>query len=278
MIKTNVVEITDPRLEIRGRGARVFTSLEGENPGRSIKDHAVVGELTAWLETGILQPGDAVAEISAGSTALSLAYWTRRLGLQCVLFVPDSAPTESLERMRNWGAELHSVDAADAAKAYADFDDYCRSRRLRKFNQMADKGKRRHYGRLASAIQSDVDLDLLIGAVGTGHSLLGVGQALGEQILIFSAEPVEGQKVVGIRNLAHERFGKDDPCSVADIPRRIEVDSRHYFPDSQLETSAGLIEVPLSFQLVLGALAKTVSDRENLEIFALSASSRRVKM
>ena len=133
MLGTRLVKIIDPRLQL---SQDVFTTLEGENPGGSIKDRMVWGELSELLDGGDLKPGDDIAEISAGSTALSLAYYSQLLGLKCHLFVPQTLESKMLERLSNLQATLHFF--ADVKSAYEEFDQFIQKSKIRKFNQFGN--------------------------------------------------------------------------------------------------------------------------------------------
>src|SRR5687767_10373902 len=106
MIPIRIVEITEQWLELKP-GQKVFTSLEGENPGGSIKDRMVHGEIQALMRKGLLKPGDAISEVSAGSTAKSMAHYCPLYGVKCVLFVPSSTDPAVLDTLKKNGANLH---------------------------------------------------------------------------------------------------------------------------------------------------------------------------
>ena len=80
MIQTNLVQLIDRRIRL-SRDVQLWTSLEGENPGGSIKDRMVLPELLQLKTKGI----NNISEISAGSTALSLAFYSQKFGLKCEL-------------------------------------------------------------------------------------------------------------------------------------------------------------------------------------------------
>ena len=121
---------------------RAYTSLEGENPGGSIKDRMVLGELSEQVSTGALRPGGWIAEISSGSTARSLAHYCANLGINCALFVPRTLPLGDLRRLRESGAEVHAIEVEGA---YERFRAFCRERKMTAFDQLFDASERRHY-------------------------------------------------------------------------------------------------------------------------------------
>ncbi len=272
MEPTQIVEVTDPEVLQTCPGNRFFTSLEGENAGGSIKDRMVTGELKELLDLGVLKPGDCVAEISAGSTAKSLAFFAPRFGLRCVLFVPESLAGTEVDDMRGAGAEVYPVKVEGALER---FNAFCAKSGVHPFNQAKDKTKRRFYADLGNAVQGQVgSIEILIGAVGTGHSLLGVAAGFRPKPYIVSAEPLD-ELVSGIRNIEKVRYGDTDPCDPSLFDKRVVLSANQYFPQSRILTSVGLVEIPDSFRVVLGALSAFRKMRQK-RFFLLGASNRRL--
>jgi pyridoxal-phosphate dependent enzyme len=266
------VEICDEWLGDSRRNCRVFTSLEGHNPGGSIKDWMVAGELAALVRAGALAKGDCIAEASAGSTARSLAVFSKQVGLRCVLFVPNRMSCHELTELIQLGADVRPVEIEGA---YERFDAFCAATGARSFNQLKDVTKRRHYhsfGRFVSHMLGPIDV--VVGAVGTGHSLVGVSEGIESNPVIVSAEPLRGG-IPGIRNVVGTRYGDDDPCNETWFDRRIEVGSADYFPGSDVETTSGPIHVSDSFRVVLGAARVLVAEAARLRLFLVGASNTR---
>ncbi len=274
-MQTTLVRLTDPRIGAVALGHEIWTSLEGENPGGSIKDRMVVGELEQALESGRLRPGDTVAEISAGSTALSIAFHSRRLGLKCLLFVPKDLSPESRTKLEELGAELHF---ADPATAYKEYDEFCATRSVWRFDQMKRPELRNHYASWAGTEIAPIigPIDFVIAAVGTGHSLFGVQYGLTPRRGTISAEPAEAGLIHGIRNLEKENFGAADPCKITQIDKRIELTQDKFFPTAPIETDHGPITVSDSFRVVLGALDRLDSTATKLSLFAVGSHNRRL--
>lgn len=266
-----IAKIVDPRLP-QFAGHQVLTSLEGENPGGSIKDWMVLGELSEMTARGLLKKGDTVAEITAGSTGLSLAYYCRSFGLKCVLFVPKSLDPHLEAKLRGLGAELQLVNPQGA---YEKYDQFSQGSALWRFDQFGKLSLRRHYHAFAEMIQVFSPLTALIGSVGTGHSLLGISDALGAFVKTVSSEPAKPSMVSGVRNLRLESFGEKDPCDSSRL-QRIELDLPDFFGDSRLQTDQGLIQVSDSFRLVLGATCRFLGKCDGPQkVFAIGAQNRR---
>lgn len=272
---TKIIEITDPYLELENNN-RVFTTLEGENPGGSIKDHMVHGEIEDLLKKKSFNPKHGVSEVSSGSTATSLAYYCSQRGIRCVLFIPNTASWKLLAELQKQGAEVHT---AETNSIYAFYDSYISQHpNLYRFNQLFDETKQRHYYDLGTQILHSLGqpVSAIIGGVGTGHSLLGTAQGLGGP-LIISAEPEPLLKISGIRNIEYERYGTQDTCQPAQFDRRMVITERMLPNMQSIFTTEGPVQIPPSFQLVLQALKIYLRNQSNLRVFALGASLKRLQ-
>ncbi len=276
MIPVNIIEILDDALIPPGRGHRIFTSLEGELPGGSIKDRMVAGEMARWAAAGELRPGRILTEASAGSTAKSLAHYAHEAGCRCVIFALDSLPRQHLQLLRvdleKQGAELRVVPLSDILDRIHAFS---KENHALYLNQMAADGKRGHYTGFGRVIAEKLgSIDALIGAVGTGHSLLGTAAGLPPSTSIISAEPSEGE-VPGVRNVAQTRFGDGDPVAPGDFTRRILVPAPPSSNQVIFESSAGPVQGGGSFALVLSAAAEYLRNTENKQVFLIGAANYR---
>jgi cysteine synthase len=265
-----VVEILDPR--IARDGTRMFTTLEGENPSGSIKDRMVRAELDELLGAGRLRPGDRVSDVSAGSTARSLAHNCRELGLVCDLFVPDVLPEQLTASWEQLGATVHR---GSREEGYALYEEFCASEQPHRFEQLSDHSLLRHYRSLGSAVNEQVGpFDTVMGAVGTGHSLLGVADAIEPRPFVVSAEPAEPFVVLGIRNVELERFGPMDACKpeMFDLRLVLDADARREF--GRVLTDRGEMEIGASFALVLSAVERLLAERSVERLFLVGAENR----
>lgn len=269
MIKTQIIEIKNESLS--KDNARIFTTLEGENFGGSIKDHMVAGELQALFDSGRLKEGSLISEVSAGSTAVSLAYYGKKRGLRCHLFLPQEASQTTIRTLKDLGAEIHLIERKDL---YVQHELFCKQTGCHAFNQLYDQKKSRHYEALGRFIRSELKtVDLIISAVGTGHSVKGVARGVG-QMDIITAEPLPPLTVNGVRNIQVDRYGEEDPCLPEDFAQRIFVAADEMWKQDYIETTTQPIWVGSSFQLVLGALRKIAHGKKFPTILALGANNR----
>ena len=264
-----IVEIIDPWLQLQN-GNRVFTTLEGENPGGSMKDHMVHGEIEDLWQKNLLKNGSGISEVSAGSTAASLAYYCPLYGLKCVLFVPPAAPLHLLNSLQKQGAEIHVEEMSSIYGAYDSFTS--QHPELHRFDQLFDNSKRRYYHSLGAEVLNSLGrIDAIIGSVGTGHSLLGTAEGMGRPFTI-SAEPESPLRIPGVRNVEADRYGEKDTCQAKDFYLRMIVTATDLPPAINVLTTVGLVQIPVSFQLVLAGLKNYLNNKKNLQVFAVGAS------
>jgi cysteine synthase A len=147
------------------------------------------------------------------------------------------------------------------------------------FNQLKDPGKKAHYRELGAWVSSNIGgaVDAVVGAVGTGHSLLGIAEGITPRPRRITAEPASVE-IPGVRNLETTRHGADDPCVPALFDERVVLGTEDAFNGGTVATSQGEIEFPESFRLVLGAAAKLASRGGFRTLFLVGAANRRVSV
>ncbi|MGZ3691687.1 MAG: PLP-dependent lyase/thiolase [Pseudobdellovibrio sp.] len=269
MIATTLVRLADKRLKTPHR---LWTTLEGENPSGSIKDRIVEPELS--IEPAPLQ----ISEISAGSTAISLSYFAQKMNIQCHFFVPNTIDQSIKNRLIRSGAILTLCDPNNAYELY---DRFCEENvgKIKPFHQMKRKELRAHYSHWAAEQIAPLlkTVDYVVGAVGTGHSLLGVTAGLSPKYGCLAVEPAEGQRVNGVRNLRLLHFGESDTCEKSRIQHRLEASINEEFSDSVLGTDHGRIYIGDSFKLSLtGAMEYFKAVPGSKDIFLVGSGCRRI--
>ncbi|NJE25238.1 threonine synthase [Thermococcus sp. MV5] len=83
----------------------LYIKDETRNPTGSFKDRPIVVGISRVNEFGIKN----VVTASSGNAAASLAAYSAKLGLNCVAFVPENAPTEKISQLRLYGAMVVRV-------------------------------------------------------------------------------------------------------------------------------------------------------------------------
>ena len=197
-----------PLIELRAAskatGCRILGKAEFLNPGGSVKDRAAWAIVKDAEEKGLLKPGGAIVEGTAGNTGIGLALVGCARGYRTVIVIPDTQSQEKKDMLRLCGAELHEVPAVP----YKDPNNYVHvSRRLAEelaekepngaiwANQFDNVANRQgHFETTGPEIwdQTDGQVDGFVCAVGTGGTVAGTGMALKQRsdaVRIAVADP-----------------------------------------------------------------------------------------
>jgi [CysO sulfur-carrier protein]-thiocarboxylate-dependent cysteine synthase len=219
------------------RDVRLYAKLEGANPTGSIKDRVALAMIEAAETAGELEPGRALLEPTSGNTGISLAMVAKLKGYPLTCVLPDNATEERKRLLGIFGAEIvespggeGSNGAIRLALELAERD----PRWFVPFQYANEANPRAHYEGTGTEIAEALDrVDILVAGLGTGGTLMGVGERLRESfpdVVVAAAEPLPGDPVMGLRSLED---GYVPPIlDVAKLDRKILV--------SNAESVAGL--------------------------------------
>lgn len=174
-------------------GCTILGKAEFVNPGGSVKDRAGLAIVQDAINKGLLKPGGAIVEGTAGNTGIGIALVANALGFRTVIVIPETQSEEKKDMLRLQGAELIQVPAV----GYANPNNYVKvsgrlAERLAKedpngaiwANQFDNVANRQgHLETTGPEIwqQTDGKVHGFTCAVGTGGTLAGVGIALKER-------------------------------------------------------------------------------------------------
>jgi cysteine synthase B len=202
---TPLVEL--PRLAPKA-GVRLYAKLEGQNPTGSTKDRVALAMIEAAEATGELEPGRALLEPTSGNTGISLALVAKLKGYPLTCVMPENATEERRRLLRLFGAEIvlspgeqGSNGAVRAALELAERE----PRYFMPFQYANEANPRAHFEGTGAEIAAALDrVDVLVAGLGTGGTLMGVGERLRESfpdVVVAAAEPLPGDPVMGLRSL-----------------------------------------------------------------------------
>ena len=202
---TPLVELT--RLAPRP-GVKLYAKLEGQNPTGSIKDRVALAMIDAAEASGELEPGRALLEPTSGNTGISLALVASQRGYPLTCVLPENATEERKRLLRLYGAELVLSPAAEGSNGavrmaleMAEAD----PRWFVPFQYANPANPRAHYEGTGAEIATALDrVDVVVAGLGTGGTLMGVGERLRESfpdVVVAAAEPLPGDPVMGLRSL-----------------------------------------------------------------------------
>lgn len=173
-------------------GCEILGKAEFLNPGQSVKDRAALWIVRAAEREGLLRPGGAIVEGTAGNTGIGIALVAQVLGYRAVIVIPDTQSDEKKQALRLGGAQLIEVPAVP----YRNPNNYVKiSGRLAEriagerggaiwANQFDNVANRQaHIESTGPEIweQTAGKIDAFVCAVGTGGTLAGVGIFLKER-------------------------------------------------------------------------------------------------
>lgn len=178
-------------------GARVLGKAEFCNPLSSVKDRIGVSMVERAEQEGRIKPGKTIlVEPTSGNTGIALAFVAAAKGYRLILTMPETMTVERRSMLRAFGAELvltpgekgmpGAIEKAEAIAA--GIPDAVI---LQQFENSANPEV--HRRTTAEEIWDDTDgeVDIFVAGVGTGGSITGVAEAIGERKKSFRAIAVE---------------------------------------------------------------------------------------
>lgn len=190
------------RLPLHLTGKALWLKLEKFNPGQSMKDRMARSMLDAAEADGRLQPGATVVESSSGNTATALAILAAERGYRFIAVVDHHAARDKIRTLQAYGVEVVRVGADGDEDQVATRAREAHAERLagsipgavflRQAHNLANRAG--YVSTMARELFDDLgaDLQLLVGAVGTGGSLSGTARglkALAPGVRVIGVEP-----------------------------------------------------------------------------------------
>jgi cysteine synthase len=186
-------------------GCTILGKAEFMNPGGSVKDRAALAIILDAEARGVLKPGGAIVEGTAGNTGIGITLVANARGYRSIVVMPETQSQEKIDFLRMIGADLRLVPA----KPFRDPGNYVHvARRLaeeigavyaNQFDNLANRAG--HAATTGPEIwaQTGGRVDAFTCACGTGGTLAGVSDALkthNRAVRIVLADP-EGSGLYG---------------------------------------------------------------------------------
>lgn len=184
----------------------IWVKLEFLNPSGSIKARVAAYMIDRAEREGLLRPGDTIVEASSGNTGNALAMVAAVKGYRMIVIMPGGLSRERAAISRAFGAEVRTVGDFHVTEALA------LARELgarpgyfapQQFDSDWNVEENRTWlgpeilGQLAEAAPGALP-DAVVGGIGTGGTIIGVGQAF------RAAHP--GCRIVGVE--------PDESCTI----------------------------------------------------------------
>jgi cysteine synthase A len=193
-MKTILDAIGDtPLIQIEG----IWIKMEYLNPSGSIKARIAKYIIERAEREGLLKPGDTIIEASSGNTGNAMSMVAAVKGYKMIVVMPDGMSPERTAISRAFGAEVrlmgdfHVTDALAEARRMGELPGYFAPQQ---FDNEWNVDENREWLGQEILRQMPVMPDLVIGGIGTGGTIIGVGQALkaaNPACKVIALEPAE---------------------------------------------------------------------------------------
>ena len=189
-----------PMLEIEG----IYCKLEYLNPSGSIKARIAKYMIERAEHEGLLRRGDTIVEATSGNTGNALSMVAAVKGYRMLVVMPAGMSGERVAISRAFGAEVmevghfHVNEALAKAKELGQEPGYfCPAQFESEWN--VEENRIWLGPEILAQLPAGVVPDAIVMGVGTGGTLIGVGQAFREvnpAVKLFAMEPSESSTIL----------------------------------------------------------------------------------
>ena len=190
---------------VPSESACVLLKLEGQNPSGSIKDRIALGLIEDAEARDKIQSGGHIIYATSGNIGSALAMVTAAKGYKLTIFMPGNSPIHQRKIIQGYGANIKLTSPnqgmegsfSGARTMSESIED---SLLLDFFGNK--EAVNIHYQTTASEITNAIrgQIDAFVAGVGTGATLMGIGQKLKEinpLVKIIAVEPAASPIISG---------------------------------------------------------------------------------
>ena len=232
-------------------GLHIFAKLEGVNPSGSIKDRIAKKMIEQAESQHLLTAGSILLEPTSGNTGVALALAANMKGYPFTAVISEKGTQDKRRLLELYGARIITSPGAAGSNGA-----------IRLAQELVEQDRRYvmlyQYGNEANAaahettgaeiIEDMPGVQVFVAGLGTGGTLTGVARRLKRHdptIRVVAAEPVQGDSIQGLRNLADGFVPPVLDLSVIDA--RLLVSSRDaWIRTLQLKAQEGIFAGPSS--------------------------------
>jgi cysteine synthase A len=178
----------------------VVGKLEAFSPGFSVKDRIGVAMIEDAEAAALIQPGvTTIVEPTSGNTGIALAWVAAAKDYRLILTMPESMSLERRVLLLGYGAELVLTPASEGMsgavrRAEQIVAETANAWMPQQFQNPANPEIHRRTTAVELWQDTDGQIDILVGGIGTGGTITGVGQVLKQlkpEFKVVAVEPAE---------------------------------------------------------------------------------------
>jgi cysteine synthase A len=185
--------------------ADVVLKLESFNPGGSVKDRIGFSMIKDAEDKGLLTKDSVIIEPTSGNTGIALAFVAAAKGYRLILTMPDTMSIERRSLLKAYGAELVLTPGAEGMKGAIRKAEELAAQIEKSYvpNQFKNPANPEiHRATTAEEIWEDTDgqVDIIVGGVGTGGTVTGVGEIIKKRkpgFQVIAVEPFDSPVLSG---------------------------------------------------------------------------------
>ncbi len=200
-----------PLVELKGYSSRrkleatLLAKLEFFNPAGSVKDRIAYGMIKDAEEKGLLTEDTIIVEPTSGNTGVGLAFVAAARGYRAIIVMPDTMSIERRNLLSAFGAELVLTPGSEGMNGAVRKAEEIASQLPHAFlpQQFQNPANpKTHRETTAEEIWRDTEgqVDIFVGGVGSGGTVTGVGERLKQKksnVKIIAVEPYDSQVLSG---------------------------------------------------------------------------------
>ncbi len=220
------------------KNVQILAKLESFNPGGSVKDRPALYMIEAAERSGELTKERTILEATSGNTGIGLSLIAAVKGYRIRLVMSEAVSEERKKILRAMGADLEFTPAHLGTDGAIEFVYNLIREEPEKFwlaDQFNNEANwRSHYNGTAMEIwtQTGGDLDMIVSAMGTSGTLMGLSRRFKElkpDVELVGVEPYLGHKIQGLKNMKESYRPGIFEKSRADRIINIEDEEAYYF-------------------------------------------------